>query len=136
MMFKGALDSYEERWVSWYAESLGDPDLPKTFKFTGRVIFISNMSMKKIDGAVKTRAFKVDVSMTVDQRIEWMQDRLEKIEPIHVDIEIKQEALDLMKELKNVAQEVNFRALQRVITIRNSPVKDWKKLATFSLTEE
>ena len=135
MMFKGALDSYDERWVSWYAESLGDTDLPKTFKFTGRIIFISNMSMNKIDDAVKTRAFKIDVSMTAAQRIERMEAVLEGVMP-HIDMPIKVDALNLVKELMNVAREVNFRALQRVITIRSSKTEEsWKNLAKFSLVE-
>ena len=58
-LLKGALDSYDKRVISWNAESLGD-DLPRSFLFTGRVIFVSNMKRAKISDALLTRAYCVD----------------------------------------------------------------------------
>ena len=71
-ILKGALDSYSKRYISWMAD-MRDDDLPKTFEFTGRVIFISNRQMDKIDQAVRTRAMCVDLSMTEQQKIERME---------------------------------------------------------------
>jgi hypothetical protein len=52
-LLKGALDSYGERWISWNAD-MKDEDLPRSFKFTGSIVFISNMDADRIDQAVKT----------------------------------------------------------------------------------
>lgn len=136
-LLKAALDSYEERWVSWHAESpFGETDLPTTFKFNGSIIFVSNMSLKKMDDAVKTRCFKVDLSMTTPQRIERMRAVLEHVMP-DVPYDHRLEAMNLLDKYQDLTDDVNFRSLMNVISIRVDPtVKDWKKLSKFALTEQ
>jgi hypothetical protein len=133
-LLKNALDSYEDRWVYWNVETPGESDLPKSFRFQGSIIFISNMPLHKIDEAVRTRCFKVDVSMTPKQRIERMYNVLENVMP-DIDMMDKLEALNLMEKNLAIAKEVNFRALMNVISIRVSGIDDWKNLAMFALTE-
>jgi hypothetical protein len=43
-LLKGALDSYAKRYIAWNAD-MRDEDLPKSFEFTGSVIFISNLPL-------------------------------------------------------------------------------------------
>lgn len=134
MLLKPALDSYEDRWVSWRVEGFSkDTDLPATFKFNGSIIFITNMAMSKIDEAVKTRCYKVDVSMSFPQRIERMEAVIADVMP-EVDLEHKLEALTLLKDNLHRVKDVNFRSLMNLITIRET-VEDWKPLATFALLE-
>lgn len=136
-LLKSALDSYDERWVSWRVERQGDSDLPPAFKFEGSIIFISNRPLSSIDEAVKTRAYKVDLSMTKAQRIEWMRERLEGVLPQYDDLRAKHEALDLLEANMHLTNDINFRTLMSLITIRLSPdVKDWQELAKFTLTEQ
>ena len=136
-LFKSALDTYEDRWVSWYVEkSFGqESDLPLSFKFKGNIIFISNMPLYKIDEAVKTRCFKVDLSMTKPQRIEHMRNVIHDVMP-DVDTELKHESLNLLEEHMHVTEDINFRSLMNVITIRNSKSKNWKKLGVYALMTE
>jgi hypothetical protein len=136
MLLKPALDTYEDRWVSWRVEGFAkDADLPPTFKFNGSIIFITNMDLAKIDEAVMTRCYKVDASMTFAQRIERMESVLENVMP-DIDIEPKREALQLIKDNLHHVKDVNFRTLMNIITIRvNKNVSDWKRLATFALLE-
>jgi hypothetical protein len=47
-LLKGALDSYSRRIISWRAD-IRDEDLPTSFEFKGRVVFISNLSSSNID---------------------------------------------------------------------------------------
>ena len=42
-LLKAALDSYDKRVISWRAD-IRDEDLPTSFLFNGRVVFISNLS--------------------------------------------------------------------------------------------
>jgi Cdc6-like AAA superfamily ATPase len=134
MLLKPALDSYEDRWVSWRVEGFAkDSDLPATFKFNGSIIFITNMPMAKIDEAVKTRCYKVDVSMTFPQRIERMEAVLDRVMP-EISLDKKTDALNLLKENLHRVKDVNFRSLMNLITIRDT-VADWKPLATFALLE-
>jgi hypothetical protein len=49
-ILKSALDSSDERWVSWNTESLSfkEDKIPTTFKFKGTVIFITNKDFQAI----------------------------------------------------------------------------------------
>lgn len=48
-ILKAALDTGEERWISWGTASswLEDKDIPNTFLFEGSVVFITNMNVDK-----------------------------------------------------------------------------------------
>jgi hypothetical protein len=133
-VLKGALDTYEERWVSWNTNAAA-PDLPPCFKFEGQVIIISNSDMDQIDDAVKTRCFKVDVSMTPEQRVQRMRSVLPKVMP-EIDLALKQEALQLMVDNLDVAIDVSFRSLMNVIKLRVEPDIDWEDVAVYSLTQK
>ena len=133
-VLKGALDTYEERWVHWQTNSTIS-DLPSCFKFEGQVIVISNMNISQIDEAFRTRCFKVDVAMSPEQRIQRMRTVLHDVMP-HVDYNHKLEALELMADSINIAQDISFRSLMSVITIRTEPsVKNWKRMARYSLAQ-
>ncbi len=132
-LLKAALDSYDERWVSWRTEGPVQDDLPEVFPFNGSVIFISNKPQHKLDQAVRTRAFVIDLEMTVEQRIERMRKVLPEILPQY-EMKEKQEALDFLESFKDIATEINFRTLINVIKIRVANSKNWKDLAEYSLT--
>lgn len=134
-LLKAALDTYDERWLSWNTSSnaIRQSSVPTTFLFTGSIIFISNMSWMKVDEAVRTRCHGVDVSMTNAQRIERMAHVLENIMP-EVDMELKHDAINLMDKYKDLTTAINFRKLMDIISIRKDPsVSDWERLALFSL---
>lgn len=134
MLMKPALDTYEDCWVSWRIEGLQkDMDLPTTFKFNGSIIFITNMPMHKIDEAVRTRCYKVDVTMSYKQRIERMRGVLHNVMP-EVDMDCKVDALNLIEQNLDKCKSVDFRTLMNTITIRTT-VDDWEPLAKFALTE-
>ena len=134
MLLKGALDTYEERWISWNTQAAAS-DLPPCFKFEGQIIFITNLPMEKIDEAVRTRCFKVDVAMSKPQRCERMESVLQNVMP-DIDMDYKVDALKLLRDSLDVAKDVSFRALMNLIKIRIDPtVKDWQKLGRFALIE-
>jgi hypothetical protein len=132
-LLKGALDSYGKRIISWNAD-MKDDDLPRSFEFTGRVIFISNMDQDKIDQAIRSRSMMIDLSMSTDQKI----DRMEFIAGLaeflpEYDAKIKSDALSLIREIKDEVKEISLRTLIAVAKVRASN-KDWKDLATYMLT--
>lgn len=88
-IIKAATDTKKVRKLVWNkaSKNLVDPDedltdeeildqglLPRYFEFTGKIIFISNLSMDKLDpdGAIRTRAFLVDVNPTDDEVYDFM----------------------------------------------------------------
>lgn len=133
-LLKGALDSYGKRVISWNSESFGkDDELPRSFEFTGRVIFISNMDQNNIDQAIRSRSMMIDLSMTDDQKIERMEHIAASDEFLpEYSAEFKADALALIRELKEDAKEISLRTLISVTKIRAAN-KDWKDLAAYVL---
>jgi len=132
-LLKGALDSYGKRIISWNAD-MRDDDLPRSFEFTGRVIFISNMEQDKIDQAIRSRSMMIDLSMTMDQKIDRMEFIADSAEFLpEYDKTVKADALALIREIKDDVKEISLRTLIAVSKVRASN-KDWKDLATYMLT--
>ena len=116
-LLKGALDSYSKRYISWMAE-MRDVDLPRTFEFTGRIIFVSNMSLSKIDQAIKTRCMCVDLSMTEKQKIERMEviAKSEEFLP-EIDSAVKEDAVAFLKSVTGKVPNLSLRSLIQVTKI-------------------
>jgi hypothetical protein len=132
-LLKGALDSYGKRIISWNAD-MKDDDLPRSFNFEGRVIFISNMDQDRIDQAIRSRSMMIDLSMTFDQKIDRMEYIAKSDEFLpEYDATIKADALALIRKVGKDAKEISLRTLIAVAKIRASN-KEWKDLATYMLT--
>jgi hypothetical protein len=132
-LLKGALDSYGKRIISWNAD-MKDDDLPRSFEFTGRVIFISNMDQDKIDQAIRSRSMMIDLSMSLDQKIDRMEFIAKSDEFLpEYDAKIKSDSLSLIREIKADCKEISLRTLIAVCKIRASN-KEYKDLATYMLT--
>jgi len=132
-ILKGALDSYGKRIISWNAD-MRDEDLPRSFEFTGRVIFISNMTQDGIDQAIRSRSMMIDLSMTSEQKLDRMEFIAKSPEFLpEYDAKIKSDALNLIREIKDEVKEISLRTLIAVSKIRSAN-SDWKDLATYMLT--
>lgn len=131
-LLKAALDSYEKRIITWNAQSW-DESRPNKFEFTGKIIFISNLTQNKVDQAVKSRALRVDLSMTLDEKIRRMDSILEHVLPEY-NMDLKKDALDFLNENKEKASELNMRTLLQVSKIRATFPDDWKGVAMYTLT--
>jgi hypothetical protein len=131
-LLKSALDSYGKRIISWNAE-MRDEDLPRSFNFEGRVIFISNLDEGKIDQAIRSRSMMIDLAMTADQKIERMETiaQAEEFMPEY-DKSIVADAIALIRELKDECKEISLRTLISVSKIRAANA-EWKDLATYML---
>ena len=135
-ILKGALDSYDVRTVSWLSKGFIDDGLPSSFNFTGRIIFISNKSLDKVDGAVRSRTLSVDLSMTLEDKIDRMTTILPEILPEY-SMADKQEVLDFIDLNKHIATELNIRTLEKLIRVKVSYDSDpmWKEAAKYLLTQ-
>jgi hypothetical protein len=136
-LLKAALDSYDKRVITWNAEGFGgEDDLPKSFIFTGGVIFISNMPMYKIPQAIISRSMPADVSMTRSEIIERMTaivkggDFLVGYEMAH-----KMDALKFIAENANRPEikSINLRTLINVTKARATKPDHWKRLALYAM---
>ena len=102
-ILKGALDSYDTRKISYLTtKPLKDEfgsHLPRTFEFTGKIIFISNISQSNLDEAIRSRSFVADVDLTKAQMFERVDQLMYKIENQIQQAE-KEQAVQIMKELE------------------------------------
>jgi len=131
-LLKAALDSYDRRVISWRAD-IRDDDLPTSFEFKGRVIFISNMSANQLDQAILTRSLVVDLTMTNTQKVERMRFLLSQADFMpEYEREFKQDAMDLIAKLQDEVKELSLRTLIQVTKIRKSNGKNWKNLAEYA----
>lgn len=133
-LLKGALDSYSKRYISWNAD-MRDEDLPRSFEFTGSIVFVSNMALEKIDQAIRTRSLVVDLSMTEAQKLERMEviaesdEFLPEVSPVS-----KSLALEFLKSNVNKIPNMSLRSLIAVTKIANTGNPEWKSLARYILT--
>lgn len=121
-VLKGALDSYGERSISWLAgrqlKTGTGEKVPTTFVFTGRIIFISNLPQRKIDDAIKSRSFVIEVALTPEDMIAKMRKELVNVLP-SVPKYLKQTALNFIERTasKTDTLELNMRTLIKAIKI-------------------
>ena len=133
-LLKGALDSYSKRYISWMAD-MRDDDLPKTFEFTGRVIFVSNMPLEKIDQAIRTRCMVVDLSMSEAQKLERMEVIAKSDEFLpEVSNDAKALALGFLKSQVGKIPNLSLRSLIQVSKIANRG-GEWRDFAKYVLTQ-
>ena len=136
-LLKAALDSYDRRIITWGAETKGDDELPRSFEFTGRVIFISNLDQNKIDQAIRSRSMLIDLSMTLDQKIERMLALTEDENFMpEYSLEEKLDALEFISDNKESAREISLRSLITVAKLRAHGNENWKDLAEYVLCNQ
>lgn len=132
-LLKGALDSYSRRIISWRAD-IRDEDLPTSFEFKGRVIFISNLSSVQMDQAIISRSMAVDLTMTRQQKVDRMRFLISQSDFMpEYKTEHKNEALDLIESLQDKVKELTLRTLIQVTVIRKGLSANWKNLAEYAI---
>ena len=132
-LLKGALDSYSRRVISWRAD-MKDDELPQSFEFKGRVVFISNLSSDSIDQAIITRSMAVDLTMTTEQKVERMRYLVDQPEfMVDYTKQEKIDALNLIDDLQDGVKELSLRTLIQATKIRKSAGANWKDLAEYTI---
>lgn len=130
-ILKSALDSYDEREISWMSKSKGDT-YPNKFKFQGRIIFISNKSKSSIDNAVLTRSLTVDLGMSPEDKVERMSAIIDNVLPEYCR-EIKIEALNFLDSVKDKVS-INMRMFIMVTKMAVNFPDRWEAMATYMVT--
>jgi len=147
-LIKAATDTKKVRKLAWAktSKNLIDPSvitpeqidqgfLPTSYEFTGRIIFISNLSTDKLDPdrALRTRALMISIDPTDQEVIEFMRKIVDRI-PLEdgntLDDSEREEVIVLI-DLGNKA-DLNIRKLVRSLNIRASAkaggVNSWERL--------
>jgi hypothetical protein len=106
----------DKREVAWSSESNSMGDLPKRFKFSGRVVFITNLKFDKIDKAVLDRTRCISLHMDLDEKTQTMRQIVNDPDFMRdVDMDIKQAAFEIVDTYKRQSKEFSIRKLKSVI---------------------
>jgi hypothetical protein len=133
-ILKGALDSYDERIISWLSKTK-DTSIPLQFDFQGQVIFISNKPLSSFSEAMKSRALTIDVFMTTDEKISQMYSILrENVFMKEVNYLTRIEVANLLKPYM-YKDSVNFRTLEKAIKVYIASNEDEKSVTYIGETE-
>jgi len=135
-LFKAASDTKKIRKISWmkggknfvdpadYDEDDEDSDtLPRYFEFTGKIIFISNLALNKLDpdGALRTRGYVINVDPTNEEIYDFMIKIADKI-PLDVNHPLsskdRAEVVDVLRSRKIAEKSANLRTLVRALNTR------------------
>lgn len=130
-ILKAATDTKKIRKLVWnkMGKNIVDPDemsademiaqglLPRFFDFTGRIIFISNLKLDKLDpdGALRTRAFLIDIDPTEAEIYDFMDRIVSDItldDGLSLDLKSRKHVVDLLRK-GGSKQSANLRKLSR-----------------------
>ena len=121
-ILKGALDSYDIRKISYLTtkplkDEFGE-HLPRTFEFTGKIIFISNIAQSSLDEAIRSRSFVADVDLTKAQMFERVEQLMDKMES-QIPQAAKEQAVEIMRELEAefAGVDINLRSFIKAARI-------------------
>ncbi len=113
----------------WLANMTEKGMFPRSYEFTGKIIFISNKTLDKLDpdGALRTRAFVISLDPSNDEIISYMRKLAPKIKIDGgqlSDVE-RQEVVD---EIAKDEDDISIRKLVRGLNIRAAGMSNWKVL--------
>ena len=143
-LFKAASDTKKVRKISWMKagknyvdpddmdedDDSADPDvLPRYFDFTGKIIFISNLKLDKLDpdGALRTRGYVISIDPSDIEVYDYMAKIVGNIK-LDVDFELsvkqRQEVIDVLRSRKLKEGGVNLRQLVRGLNTMAGILRD------------
>jgi hypothetical protein len=130
-LFKSATEIGKVRKLVWnkMGKNIVEPDemepdemiaqdlVPRYFVFTGKIIFISNLPMDKLDpdGAIRTRAYLIDIDPTDKEVYDFMEKICGNIQlqgGLELSLAERLHVVDLIRN-GNSKQTANLRALER-----------------------
>ncbi len=122
----------EEDETEWFENKIKEGYYPKYFYFTGKVIFISNLPIKKLDpdGALKSRSFIVDVDPSKEELINFMKKISKSVEltdNLSLSDNERMEVVDVIASDKD-SDDFSLRKLVRGINMRAAGLSNWKEL--------
>ena len=152
-IFKAATDTKKIRKLVWnkMGKNVVEPDeyedpqelidanlIPRYFNFTGKVIFISNLKMDKLDpdGALRTRAFMIEIDPTETEIYDFMENIVGKIKldgSFDLDLKTRKSVVDMLRKGKS-KQSANLRKLSRALNMMAGTIKSGVSVSESELT--
>lgn len=138
-MLKVALDTTENRWLSYNAESymLKEEEIDSTFQFKGGIVFITNIDFENFRGkihdhlqAIISRCHYLDLAInTKRDKLLWMKEvTLKKgmLQRKGLTLVQAQEIIDFIEENLDEMRELSLRMVLKIADLRRIDFKDSK----------
>jgi hypothetical protein len=125
-ILKAALDTSPKHIISWTSQATMGKNsiLPKRFDFKGKVIFITNLEFKKIDSAVRSRAFLFDFILKTKDVLLLVKSKLKFLDPKVLTMESKEKAFEYLQNAADRGEniEISMRSLMQIAKVLQSPL--------------
>lgn len=125
-LLKAALDSGDRRVMTWNTSRVEkDDDTPNRFEFTGRCIFISNMSVGEFPQALLSRSYCVDLTLTNNEKVD-------RIKTVLADYPGKtDEVVSFLHRNSDKVVDLSVRSALSILKLANSE-DNWERLALYT----
>ena len=133
-LLKGALDSHQVRTISWLTAAKGRGNLPKSFQYEGRGIFISNRPLKEIDESIHSRSFVIDYCMSPEEILEHMETILPSVDS-DTTPEQRRSGMQFIRKWAPYIKKLNLRTLISMLRIITAHPTNWERLAIYTVTQ-
>jgi len=144
-ILKAALDSYDERLISWHTSGADREGLPRCFVFTGAAIFITNLDLSRIDAAVSDRSFRINFTMNNEEALDRIKDVLPFMDLHHpaelddngnvvvpetpVAMDMREEVFEYLTSMRDEIAKISFRTMINAVRLRITQEDRWKEMA-------
>lgn len=110
-----------------------DGQIPETFLFESKIIFISNLD--KVPQAVGDRCMTIQLNFTKDQALRLIESKLEHLCPEYPELTMKakKEIIATMREFSKVVSRFSFRMFEKCAVLYMSKNPEWKQWARIQL---
>jgi hypothetical protein len=133
-LLKAALDSHRVRTISWLTAAKAKGNLPKSFRFDGQVIFVSNRALTDIDEAIHSRSLTIDYHMSRQEILDHMETILPLLES-DASPEQRRSGIEFIREWAPCITQLNLRTLVSVLRIIKAHPTNWERLAIYTVTQ-
>lgn len=128
-LLKAALSDEQRRIISWNAEFSNNEDLPNRFEFTGRCIFISNMSIEQFPQALISRSFCVDLTLSQEEKLERIVEVFKEYKS-----EFQDEVIEFLSKNLNNIKDLNIRSALNALKLRKDIGPNFERIALYSMS--
>lgn len=127
-------DAEDELGDEFVDSDMGDDgEIPETFLFESKLIFISNLN--KVPQAVGDRSMTIQLNYTKDQALKLIESKLEHLCPQYPELNMKakKEIIKTMREFSSVVPRFSFRMFEKCAVLYMSGDPQWKQWARIQL---
>lgn len=146
-LLKTALDTTEERVLSWMSEAgfLGESDIPETFTYEGSIIFITNLDFDKMiqRGSKIGKHLEALISRShyIDLGLKSVRDYVVRIKQVvertkmlsNLDRYQQAEVIKFIEDNKESLREISLRTALKVGTLVGSGKANWMNIAKITM---